>query len=383
MRFELKTWTSETGWVYKKSSHSINPNLVLCFYDSKLELDSTFFSQIKSEYPNSVFAGCSTSGEILQEDVLDESIVLLVLELERTRLDYVSTSVGDSRNSLEIGVELGEKLPKEDLQLGLLFSLGHGINGTDLLNGIMQSFPKGTPLCGGLAGDGPRFKQTFVIANDFPSPREIILLGFYGKDLLVKTGSIGGWNSFGPTRKITKSEGNVLFELDNKPALELYKAYLGEQAKDLPSSALLFPLNIFPSENPNSSLVRTILSIDEENQSMTFAGNMPTGYSCNLMTASFENLIEGAGKAAQEADWNSEGESVALLISCVGRRLVLGQRVVEEIEAVKENLGQETGIIGFYSYGEIAPGARMLNCELHNQTMTITHISEKPIISNE
>ena len=199
----------------------------------------------------------------------------------------------------------------------------------------------------------------------------------YGDAIRVGHGTLGGWDAFGPERIITRSQGNVLAELDNQPALSLYKEYLGEFSEQLPSSALRFPLSLkLPGEA--DSVVRTILNINEDDNTMVFAGDMPEGASAKLMKANFETLIDGANGAAQGAMKAVAHDQVklALLVSCVGRRLVLSQRVFEELEAVVEVVGEDIPLCGFYSYGEISPLIDSVQCRLHNQTMTITTFSE-------
>ena len=125
-------------------------------------------------------------------------------------------------------------------------------------------------------------------------------------------------------------------------------------------------------------VVRTILSVNEADHSMTFAGNMPEGAYARLMKANFDRLVDAASDAATSSftPFNSHKPELAILISCVGRKLVLNQRVDEEVESVRSVLGPNTKITGFYSYGEISPLTNSVNCELHNQTMTITALSE-------
>ena len=177
---------------------------------------------------------------------------------------------------------------------------------------------------------------------------------------------------------ITRAEGNVLYELDGQSALSLYKKYLGDLAAELPGSALLFPLSI-RTEDGGTSVVRTILSVNDADESMTFAGDMPVGAYARLMKANFDRLIDGASLAANESQETigTPGPDLAVLISCVGRKVVLGQRTEEEVESVREVLGERTAIAGFYSYGEISPFTASTRCELHNQTMTITTFSER------
>jgi hypothetical protein len=172
----------------------------------------------------------------------------------------------------------------------------------------------------------------------------------------------------------------VLFELDGEPALDLYERYLGDEAEGLPGSGLLFPLQIQNPDNADHRIVRTILAVDRDKRSLTFAGDVPEGWSAQLMRGNFDRLSRGAADAARQAtEGLADGQAtngVALLVSCIGRRLLMGQRVYEEIEAAGAVLGTQFARLGFYSYGEISPHAVSGICELHNQTMTITTITE-------
>lgn len=199
-------------------------------------------------------------------------------------------------------------------------------------------------------------------------------IGFYGRAIRIGSGCRGGWRAFGPERRITRSSGNVVFELDGESALSLYRRYLGTYADGLPATGLLFPMEIRPpGQGPH--VVRTILGIDEVDGAVRFAGDMPEGFYARLMTGSTTNLLEGAGEAATQSRARlGAGAELAILISCVGRRMVLGQRTDDELGSVGEVLGN-IPMTGFYSYGELNPSG-VVGCELHNQTMTLTTMQE-------
>jgi len=260
----------------------------------------------------------------------------------------------------------------------LVFSEGLNINGSELSKGINSIINSSVPVTGGLAGDQANFKETVVVGNQTGAKNFVTAVGFYGKNLKTGNGSKGGWSSFGVDRLVTKSEKNVLYELDGQPALELYKKYLGEHVSGLPASALLFPLSLQVS-NSDTNLTRTVLAVNESDGSMVFAGDVPQGEYVRLMTSNSEKLIDGAYQAAEISvqKLRDTEPDLAILISCVGRKLVLKQRVEEELEIVKEVLGDKTMITGFYSYGELCPAKLTESvCELHNQTMTITVFKE-------
>jgi len=321
---------------------------------------------------------CSTAGEILDTHVFDDSLVCTAIEFERSSIAVATAQLDESSDCAMLGALLTSRLPRAGLAHVFVLSDGIKVNGSALVAGIVKSLPADVGVTGGLAGDGARFEQTAVCV-DGPRPRQqIAAIGFYGSGLRIGYGSLGGWDSFGVERRITRAAGNVLYELDGEPALDLYKRYLGEHARSLPASGLLFPLSIRSGSADMTPVVRTILSIDERARTMTFAGDVPVDYRARLMRANFERLLDGASGAALATQdrLGQHSPELAILISCVGRKLVLRQRIEEEVEAVRDVLGPITCLSGFYSYGEISPFTPSARCELHNQTMTITTLSE-------
>jgi len=289
----------------------------------------------------------------------------------------VRVKMADVKDSREAGARLAGSLEKDGLVHVFVLSDGLVVNGSELARGLSENLPAEVAITGGLSGDGANFKETYVFYDSQPESKVIAALGFYGKNIKVGYGSLGGWDPFGPYRLVTRSKGNVLFELDGKSALELYKKYLGDQAQGLPATGLLYPLEVRGKEG-ETPVVRTILAVNEAEQSLTFAGDVPEGAQARLMKANFDRLVDGALGAARTSQ-TALGElkaELAILISCVGRKLVLAQRTEEEVDAVRQVLGGQAALTGFYSYGEIAPFVVNGKCELHNQTMTITAFKE-------
>ena len=352
--------------------------LVLAFGSDNLITAPACFNWLKERYPEADLVFASTSGEIANDSVYDKSVIATAFEFSKTKIRCVSLSLTDGHNSFDTGRELVCQLHAENLAYVMLISDGTKINGSELIAGFNSVNPGRIPVSGGLAGDGDRFLKTFTGLNALPTEGNVIAVGFYGKDILVGHGSVGGWDEFGHERTITRSEKNVLFEIDGKNALGLYKEYLGDYVNELPGSALLFPLAL-KTPGSETTLVRTILAIDENAASMTFAGNLPEGSTVRLMKANFDKLIEGSSTAAglSFAGLSENKPDFALLISCIGRKLILQHRIDEEVEAAREIFGADVPIAGFYSYGEISPYTHNATCELHNQTMTITTFKER------
>lgn len=378
MQIEQSRWNQDKGWIPESPGKlGANAQLVLLFGSPACLKQTAWQDDILHVYPKAHRIGCSTAGEIYGTEVTDETLVATAVAFDHTRLHGVSLNLDDVINSYQAGERLANSLPHEELVHVLVFSDGQNVNGSELVSGLTEHLPAGVTLTGGLAGDGDRFQETLVLWDGPPKPNIIAVLGLYGERIKIGFGSLGGWDAFGPERLVTRSAGNILFELDNQPALSLYKKYLGEYAKDLPASGLLFPLSL--RNTYGESVVRTILGVNEAEQSLTFAGDIPQGGHARLMKANFDRLIDGAVGAAQTSHKaiGEESPELALLISCVGRKLVLKQRIEEEVEGVQDVLGQETVLAGFYSYGEISPFTPSAKCELHNQTMTITTLSER------
>lgn len=366
---------TESNWNEEVLKLKIPVNLFILFISPIFKSKENLLKELKVSYPEATIIGCSTAGEISDVYVNDNTVSLTAIQFEKVKHKKVAVNVESMDSSFEAGQELANKLNSKALNHMIIFSDGLNVNGADLVSGMKSILPN-VSITGGLAGDGANFKNTFVINDGEIKDRMIVGIGLYGDSLKVGYSSKGGWDSFGIERLVTKSNKNVLFELDGKPALEIYKSFLGDEAKNLPSSGLLFPLSMRDNES-TLPVVRTILAIDEKDQSLTFAGNIPQGSYVRLMKANIDRLINGAESSAKSAHQAmEEGSELAILISCVGRRLVLKQMVEEEVEVVRETVGDSTKITGFYSYGEIAPFGEFSPCELHNQTMTITTISE-------
>lgn len=360
---------------------AINPQLVILFGSVEQLSRPGLISTLKQAFPTAALAGCSTAGEILAGQVENGSLTLTAVHFDRVQVRLADVDLESMESSAACGESLGNRLASDDLRAVLVFGQGVSINGSALAEGLARKVGNQVPISGGLAGDNGAFQQTLTLSTDRVSPRQIVAVGLYGKGLVCTHGSFGGWQAFGPLRKVTRSVGNVLYALDGEPALEVYKRYLGDYAKGLPASGLLFPFEMVQTETQAGGLIRTILGVDETEGSLTLAGNIdPEGY-LRLMHSSTNQLVDGAETAARHSAPTLAQAELALLVSCVGRKLVMGDRVDEEVEAVAQVLGQNCKLTGFYSYGEISPGLPVAknsesSCQLHNQTMTITCLAE-------
>jgi hypothetical protein len=353
----------------------IQPDMVLVF--GACALLAALADPLKTIFASTVLAGCSTAGEISMQGVTDDSCVVTAVRFTSASVKAATTRLTSMQDSQAAGQRLAAQLPREGLRAVLVLGQGVQVNGSALILGLTQTLGPDVLVTGGLAGDAAAFTQTWVLDNQGAHTDGLICLGLYGQGLRISHGSFGGWSPFGPARKVTRCQNNVLFELDGEPALDVYRRYLGEYASGLPASGLLFPFAMLGSDHAETGLIRTMLGMDEQMGSLTLAGDIdPDGY-MRLMHASTDALVDGAeGAAIAARQVGGEVDSLAVLVSCVGRKLVMGDRVEEEVDAVRQTLGAQAVLTGLYSNGEISPLTGRSECRLHNQTMTITLIAE-------
>jgi len=378
-------YIKDEGWTIDQLPKELDSEqtLILVFASPLFRDNPEPIVELAKTFKQSKIIGCSSAGEIFGAHIVDKSLSVVVVKFNKTPLQLVKAQVTNVSESFQAGQSILQQLKKDDLRAIFVLSDGLGVNGSELVKGINKDAVDNLVVTGGLAGDGSNFKQTWTVFNGEILENYVVAVGFYGESIEIGHASKGGWDIFGPLRRITGSNSNILYELDDQPALKLYKEYLGERAAGLPASGLLYPLAIsdLNAKEP-VQLVRTILAVDEKNQSLTFAGDVPVGYYAQLMRANFDRLIDSASGAAEDAlssmigpDRAKNKPVVAVSVSCVGRRLLLGERTEEETESTLEALPDGSTQVGFYSYGELSPSG-LKDCELHNQTMTLTLFQE-------
>lgn len=379
MRTSQLVYHRVNGWTPDGDSTSPlgDAQLVLAFGDRKtLESSPGLVADLRARFPYARVVTCSTGGEILGNRVLEGTVTATALHFTSTQVVAIEQRIGGADQSVTVGEALGRALPPRGLRHVMVFCEGLRVNGTGIATGLAAGLAPGVTVTGGLAGDGERFQRTLVGLDERPSEGRVVAIGFYGAQLMVGMGSLGGWQTFGEDLSITRAEGNVLIELDGEPALTVYKRLIGPHAYGLPATGLLYPLLVRDGAT-DSGVVRTLLSVDPGAGTLTFAGDLPVGRSLRLMRANLDQLIDAAGTAASSSVGGFPAPEFALLVSCIGRKLVLQQRTAEEVWSARAAFGKETAIAGFYSYGELSPANPSAKCELHNQTMTITTLSER------
>lgn len=382
MKTEQITWSKNKGWDKTEEQLKLkeSANVIFVFGSRSCLESKELVDRISEFYPTAIRLGCTTAGEIYGTQVQDESLVITAVEFEHTQVRSTEFIINQASDSAKAGESIAKALLSDDLKYVFVLSEGLLINGSELVKGLSANLPPHVAISGGLAGDGSLFKKTMVYLNDTTSSGRVAAIGFYGDHLKICAyASMGGWDAYGLIRRVTKSENNLLMELDGKPALDVYKDYLGDAANELPIGALLYPLSMRREQN-DTPLVRTVLGIDNDKKTITFAGDVPVGSHVQFMKINFTRLVDAVSQTADKVHEALEFKTpdLAILISCVGRKLVLKQQIEDETEAVQEGIGEAT-MAGMYCYGEISPFSTITNtkCELHNQTLAITTFVEK------
>lgn len=374
-----------TQQILTRSTERVHPvemtgqsGLVLVFGSNQRLSNTEEIREIASAFPGIPIVGCSTAGEVSRDGILQDSITLTVMDFAHTTVRVISVEAGPMEASATAGARLGRALAGPQLQYVLVLSDGLQVNGAELVKGLLVTLPQDTIVSGGLAGDGARFSSTLLVEGSNILTRHVLGVGFYSSHLTARCMSVSGWKPFGMKRTVTRSKANVVYELDNTQALEIYSSYLGEEAENLPASGLLYPLEV-ETKGKDEGIIRTLLAVDRDKGTLTFAGDVPEGATVRLMHGDYSSLVKGAELAGQLVASGDPGTlpKVALLFSCVGRKLMMGSYTDLEIDAVARQLPSDTVLSGFYTYGEIGYYAGSEKCELHNQTMTVTTLFEE------
>ncbi len=350
-------------------------SFVLVFASRTMLESSAWIDTIQDRYKNVPVVSCSSSGMIYQSALKEDEVSGIAVQLEKTIVRIESKQLADFSDSKEMGHQLGTDLMEPDLKHVLLFSDGWLVNGSELIDGIYGALSEAVTVGGGFAGDGANFSRTLIGLNQQIERGMVVAIGMYGENLSVGFGKHGGWNEFGEEMEVTEVNGREIVQLDNQSVLSLYREFLGEDADGLPGKALMYPLAVKLPDFPNP-LVRTVMNIDDLEGTIATGQPVPKGAKIQFMRAKFDNIIKGVEQAAEESLKNHiSTPEFALVVSCIGRKLLFGKQIEEEIAIVKQALGNTPIVSGFYSNGEICMDERGL-AELHHQYLTVTTFKE-------
>lgn len=366
---------TESGWTLLGGVEPPHPDLVVVFGSAEPAVLRGAAAALRGGFPEAQIVGCTTSGELLGGRILDGSIVAAAIQLSTAHVHAHSAKIGSRRDSYAAGRRLGEAIVAPALKGVLVLAEGIDCDGSQLLAGLCDAVGDQVPVFGGLAGDGIDFVVTRVAANGPFESGQAVAVGFYGKGFRIAQGLGVGWQPEQTIGPITNSAGSILYEIDQRPALDVLRRAAGLGRKITHADLLAAPLWIADPAWEASGIIRTIVGIDEDRGSLIMAGDLPRNGACSLMRTSVEALASSAAEAAGKAfEQVPSSSGLAFLVSCVGRRQVLGPAASAEAQAVSQVL-RDMLQVGFYSYGEIGPAGA--SPRMHNQTICVTILSEE------
>jgi hypothetical protein len=375
MKIEQRRLSSASGWRTTASTFTgEKPQLAFVFGPRRLLENSSLLTRVRETYPRTQLVFASGAGEFSGAEVSDDQLVVTALTLEKAYTRSLALTVAGRAGSHAAGRELGRLLNAADLTHVFVLCDGVKVNGSQLVEGLSAVLPAHVSVTGGLAGDGMDFHRTIVGLDANLGSERVVATGFYGADLRVAHGCSGGWAPYGDECVVTRAEENMLFELDGKPALQRYCEQLGEEATALPLSTMRFPVHMV-TEPGAAAVVRASHLIDRETGMIEFAGDISTGAHIRFLRATHDDLIGGAVRAAQQTNAIGPADLV-LCVDCIGRRVVLDDAAIREIQRMHAEFPPHAVFAGFYSYGEIAPPSGAAGSQFHNQTVTITALRE-------
>lgn len=323
--------------------------------------------------------GASTSGELLatgaEECVFDDSVVVSLLQLDRDAFQLRRIS-GAGRSSAEVGEEAGRwaatVFPRPAL---LVLGAGLRTDGEQILNGILAAAGERTPVFGGLAGDGARFQETYVFDGEGEAGEGALILALDRDRVEVRGMAASGWQPLGVEKVVTRSEGNVVHTIDDVPALELYRDYLGLTSVSVDSATTIAigeaPLQIV---RDGYSVLRSAMAADVESRSIVFAGSVPQGARVRFSTSPGPEIAEEALRAMRRLRDGGARADAVLLFSCAARRFALGPMAEDEVRPIQELWAAP--LVGMFTYGEIG-SIDQNRSDFHNVTCVAVTLHER------
>jgi hypothetical protein len=380
----------EASLIAKKQLKGKTPDILIVFASPKF-VHPELLEGITKIFGDVPMVGGTTAGEISSNGFSTDSVVIMAIiseELEFCTAISEHMSINEKQCARTLAETLKETVTFDNALSLIVFPNGMGGDGVKVITGLNEILNNTVEIVGGCCGDDENFTNSFQYCDGKVYEDAIAGLLIKGDSSKFKTG-IGvrsGFESIGNKMYCTASEGNVLKQIDNEPALDIYTELLGEErSKRFPEVCLEYPfglideeISFFSGETEQKYFqLRCGFSVDYSEKTITLSGSVPDGSALTLTTGTRNDLIDGAKQAVQQASTCLTGcEPVLLIIfSCVGRKVVLGRRVVEETLTVNSVFGNTVPGIGFYTYGEIGPINKLEKSlsatKFHNETFVI------------
>ncbi len=358
----------------KNMADGFQPTLAVVFMANENERAAV--TELLSQKRIQIF-GASTGDNFTDGEIESHTIVVLLLDIDPAYFQ-LAIKGADEGTIKEIAEQIGKSaLTTFKKPAFLVVSGGLAVDGDEIIAGIESACGIGTTIFGGLAADFLRMQRTYVFNNDKLCDYGLLALILDEEKISLSGMAVGGWKPMGMDRIITKSVGNVVYTIDNEPALDFVSRYAG--LKDLDTNNAL---NFLISSNFQLQLkredkhpvMRTPMQANAEDRSIVFAGSLPEGSKVKLCLLPGFEVIEAALNEFNNYKKDQPEPDALILFSCAGRQLTLGPYVSEEIDGIK-NIWNAP-LAGFFCYGEIGRVVSGQH-EFHNMTCSLATLMEK------
>jgi hypothetical protein len=345
------------------------PDWVLAFFSADLDPALVQKGLARSLPPEVVLVGCSSYAEIDSAEALTRSVTLLGCRSASCKAQAASLPA-DGRSPRELGRALGAQLAPFSPRLLLLFPDVLTVNATQLLRGVQEVFGSEFPIIGGAPADSGAFQRTHLLCGRTLQTSGVVALALRGP-LHISTAARSGYLPISIARTATRVEaGNVLLELDGRPALDVYREFLGPRAGEMPAVSVEFPLGIVQEGREAApALTSAIFKVDEARRALILGGDIPAGGQLRILSAARTEVLAGAKAATELACRGLPNPDVALLFNCMSRKVSLGPRYKDEYAGALSLLPAELPKVGFYTFGELSPMHGVT--EHHESTYTL------------
>jgi len=347
------------------------PTLAISFGSVKCDLAE--YVKIFNRHDIKLF-GASSAGEFINEDHTEESIVVLLLDMDPTAF-MVYHQEADFSTSFSAGHKLAEFGLNKFKNPIFLVTFSMTVNGEGVIAGVHDLIPR-ERIFGGMAGDDFAMKATYSFTNDRISPSSLTGLILDGDKIQVDGVAFCGWEPIGGKNRITRSKDNVVYEINEQPAMEVVKQVFGEFYETLDNHDVLMGAAQYPFQmiKDGKYVLRAALYSNEEDGSLFLAGPVEEGQEFRFSVAPGFEVIEDTVNKFKEYANNKPKPEALILFSCKARHMSLGPLVEDELAGIHEIWGKD--MIGFFTYGEIGMDTDG-KTNFYNETCSLVMISEK------
>jgi len=374
------TFHPATGWSAPFPPLDSARTLIVVFAKCENPAQWEPLSELIAAYPKSKIIGCSSNTVINDGSLLEDSTSVGIIRFRDAELRIAQAKIGDFDDSRTAGLLIGAELHDIDLNGVLLFSDGETSDATAIVRGLQETLPPEITIAGGLSGGANAEVSVtpWVLIDGKICAMSACAVGLIGPTVEVVPATGGGWRQIGKDCICTQSYHRTLFELGGRRADDVYREFIHKHTGEGESFECVdYPLAI-GTDGLEMQIVRDVVEIDDDKGALVLAGDIPENAVVRVMHSNADDILDGVDEAVERLRSKMilpKSNALCICISCMGRKVVMGERTAEEPRLVKEKLGSKISHAGFYAFGEISTTTSG-SPYVHNHTITLVMIRE-------